>query len=261
MSKASIAQAARVTDPVGHGYGLLGMIAGAAAGAVIGALLVTATVTTGGGALAVFIAVGTAADSIATVGQAAGHIVKGFQTALGAKNPTTGNIAKGSSNVRMGSLSAARAEDPTRYCDGLYGFNHFIMPGAPIAEGSAKVRINRRPAARVGDKVVCGAEITRGHPTVRIGGGKASVLAIDDAEEAMDDTLENVEWVGIFAGGAKVKGVSHLIGYMVLVFLEQGVLPKVGDQLSHEDRSLTGELMKDEVGLLKLLNEMRKLIR
>ena len=44
--------AARVTDPVEHGLGMLGMIAGMVVGAVVGVAILAATIATGGAALA-----------------------------------------------------------------------------------------------------------------------------------------------------------------------------------------------------------------
>ncbi len=50
-------------------------------------------------------------------------------------------------------------------------------PSAPIATGSPTVAIERRPAARVGDKLECPGgptQIESGAPTVRINGHKAA---------------------------------------------------------------------------------------
>jgi hypothetical protein len=44
----SAQQAARLTDPVGHGLGMLGMIGGAILGAVAAGLLIAGGIVTGG---------------------------------------------------------------------------------------------------------------------------------------------------------------------------------------------------------------------
>jgi uncharacterized Zn-binding protein involved in type VI secretion len=60
----------------------------------------------------------------------------------------------------------------------VVGNNHvcFLPPNAgphpttPLVSGSATVHIGGKPAGRTGDQVACGAVITKGAPTVLIGG-------------------------------------------------------------------------------------------
>jgi hypothetical protein len=110
----SAQQAARLTDPVGHGFGMLGMVGGALLGAVAGALLIAGGVVTGGVLIAVV-----AAGCVAGGGLAGGQLLNGIERAGGLSRPTTGNIANGSGDVFIGSLPAARADlDYAAECNG-----------------------------------------------------------------------------------------------------------------------------------------------
>ena len=57
-----------------------------------------------------------------------------------------GVVARGSSDVTVEGLPAARGGDPT-------------TTGAPVTEGSPNVTINGRPAVRVGDRTACGVVV------------------------------------------------------------------------------------------------------
>ncbi|MFL6712416.1 MAG: PAAR domain-containing protein [Sulfurifustis sp.] len=78
-----------------------------------------------------------------------------------------GLIVKGSTNVFINFLPAARATD-THAClmPPLAGPH----PSNPIAQGSKTVLINNLPAARQLDKTGCGAAIVSGSANVLIGG-------------------------------------------------------------------------------------------
>lgn len=78
-----------------------------------------------------------------------------------------GLIVKGSPNVKINFLQAARATD-THAC--LLPPTAGPHPSNPIAAGSKTVRINGLPAARQFDKTGCGAVIMAGSPNVHIGG-------------------------------------------------------------------------------------------
>src|SRR6185295_14094059 len=104
-------QAARLTDPVDHSLGMLGMIAGMLLGAVVGALLVAATIATGGGALAIAIAAVGAVGATAGGGLAGGQLMNGLSTLMGLGGITTGAVIPATSlNVIVGHLFAARAK-------------------------------------------------------------------------------------------------------------------------------------------------------
>jgi uncharacterized Zn-binding protein involved in type VI secretion len=206
----SAQQAARLTDPVGHGLGMLGMIGGAILGAVAAGLLIAGGIVTGGALIAVVVA-----GCVAGGGLAGGQLLRGIQRAAGLSNPTTGKLANGSANVRMGSRPAARAKmDFAGGCNGL-PLNHFPQSMVPIAEGSATVRINGMSAARVTSRLVCGAPIIEGKENVNIGGPTAQVLPINDTEEWLETGLM---WLGgaALVGGAvlaALAGGAALLGF------------------------------------------------
>jgi hypothetical protein len=86
----SAQQAARLTDSVGHGLGMLGMIGGAILGAVAAGLLIAGGIVTGGALIAVVVA-----GCVAGGGLAGGQLLRGIQRAAGLSNPTTGKLATG----------------------------------------------------------------------------------------------------------------------------------------------------------------------
>src|SRR5262249_32031660 len=104
MSAAEAAkQAARLTDPVEHGLGMLGMSGGVGLGAGVGALRIAATVATGGGALALALAGVGAVGATAGTGLAGGQLANGLSTLFGCSGIVTGNIVPAcSSNVHVG---------------------------------------------------------------------------------------------------------------------------------------------------------------
>jgi RHS repeat-associated protein len=236
-------QAARMTDPVEHGLGMLGMLAGLVLGAVVGAVLVAATVATGGAALAVAIAVVGAVGVTAGAGLAGGQLAHGLSTLMGCSGITTGAILPACSlDVIMGNLPAARAQLDGAVCNGLFAVNHFPMPLALIATGSSNVFINKMPAARQSDKLVCGADIETGLSSVLVGGGTVQVLPIDDAEAALRDLLGKVALaslvgVALLLGGGFLAGaicgaaVLEFVAVGVAFFAGNEVLGLIGDQL------------------------------
>src|ERR1043166_8857452 len=124
MSAAESAQqAARLSDPVGHGLGMIGMIAGAIAGAVVGALLIAGGGVTGGALIAVV-----GAGCVAGGGLAGGQLLRGGQRAMALPSAPTGVLGAGSPNVFMGRLPAARVFDTAVACNGLYSVNHLEIP-------------------------------------------------------------------------------------------------------------------------------------
>ena len=212
MSAAEAAkQAARMEDPIEHGIGLLGMLAGMLLGAIVGAIIVAATIATGGAALAIGIAVVGAVGITAGTGLAGGQLARGLARA----NFIPSGIKTGSINpicspdVITGFKPSARAVLDTGKCNGLYSFAHFPLPPGPlppIAEGSSTVLINHMPAPRQGDKLVCGADIQYGEPTVIIGGETVRLLEVDDPEARLEKILSYV------AIGAAVAGLLLLTG-------------------------------------------------
>lgn len=170
--------AARLGDEIAHGFGVAAMVAGAVAGALIGAAVVAATAATGGLAAVIL------AGSIAAGGLSMFQIVKGLTTIFELPEPTTGVLIRGSFNVYVNSRNAMRAgDDVSATCSGL-PLNHPLWPfPVLIAEGSATVYINGKPAARLQSKMVCGAHIKTGSQDTFIGGPTERVAFVLDLEE------------------------------------------------------------------------------
>lgn len=148
--------AAREHDDVAHTASEGWMIAGLIGGAILGA---AAVVVTGGAAL---IAVSAAAAGAC----AAGGIGEVLGSMSWAPRHNTGKLMSGSPNVFINSRAAIRAHLSKGNCDEHSGSLQLV------AEGSDKVFINNYPAARIGDRLTCSAEIASGSANVFIGGGK-----------------------------------------------------------------------------------------
>lgn len=176
------------------------MIAGLIAGAVIGA---AAVVVTGGAALTVVAAVAAGAAAGGGIGEVLG-------TMSWAPRHVTGSLIKGSPNVFINSRAAMRANLSQGVCSDHNG------PPQVVAQGSSTVFINRQPASRKDDKLMCGALINDGSPNVFIGGatvGQANseippwvnwtMMAVGVAAAAVlaGPVLAVVGAVGGFAGG------------------------------------------------------------
>lgn len=163
------APAARLHDPIQHSFALVGLLAGALAGAAFGAFVVF----TGGAGLVVGAAIiGGGLATGAGIGEVFGSL-----DALGGMK--TGGISSGSPNTTTNNLLAARATADTIACSGT---PPAIMSRAHkdkhIATGSGTVLINLQPAARVADKTECGGKIRKGSPDVIIGGPTVQTLEI-----------------------------------------------------------------------------------
>ena len=106
MSGAEAAlRAARLGDEVVHGFGLMGMVAGALIGAAIAAAIVVAGVATGGLAIVAIVA-----GCIAGGGLAGGSLARGIMKAADLPGPTTGTLAAaGPSRVTVNNRMALRA--------------------------------------------------------------------------------------------------------------------------------------------------------
>ena len=199
MSGAEAAlRAARLGDEVVHGFGLMGMVAGALIGAAIAAAIIVAGVATGG--LAIVAIVG---GCIAGGGLAGGALARGIMKAADLPGPTTGTLAAaGPSRVTVNSRMALRAGmDFSAGCSGA-PMNHFTMP-APvlIAEGSQTVTINGRPMARQSMKLACGAKIKAGSDNVTVGGPTVCVVDVTDYEEMFETGLQVLGFVALGAAG------------------------------------------------------------
>lgn len=230
--------AARLGDETAHGFGVGAMIGGAVAGALIGAAVVAATVATGGVALAIM------AGSIAAGGLSTFQIVKGLSTIFNLPEPTTGTLIRGSLDVYINSRNAMRAdEDASSSCSGL-PLSHPYWPfPVLIAEGSATVYINGKPAARLHSKMTCGAHIKSGSENTFIGGPTVSVAFVLDIEGWMHTGLEAL---GLLAAGgalvlAAMAGAAALAGFVVIggsVLGGMALLGDLGDRLGPGYRDL-----------------------
>jgi uncharacterized Zn-binding protein involved in type VI secretion len=224
--------AAREGDEIGHDFGLAGMVAGALIGAAIGAAIVTAGVATGGVAIAAIVG-----GAIAMGGLSGGSLAHGLQDVVGAVNPTTGVLTAGSVSVFVNGRRAQRAGvDGVASCNGLWEFNHWSKR-VKIAQGSSTVFVNGAPMARESDKMECGATISIGSANVIVGGPTATVLEIDDAEEAFKTALEVLGLVSLGAAGIAAfaaGGLTALLGFGSVVLLTgEGMseLKSFGDSL------------------------------
>ena len=94
-----------------------------------------------------------------------------------------------------------------------------------IAEGSDSVLVNGLPAARIGDRTTCGAEIATGSADIEIGGGKHQMLPVDSevplAAELIVGALGLVGGVGAIASAA--TGMKLLMGARLGAGLAGGV--------------------------------------
>ncbi len=218
--------AARLGDEIAHGFGVAAMVAGAVAGALIGAAVAAATAATGGLAAVIL------AGSIAAGGLSMFQIVKGLTTIFELPEPTTGVLIRGSFNVYVNSRNAMRAgDDVSATCSGL-PLNHPLWPfPVLIAEGSATVYINGKPAARLQSKMVCGAHIKTGSQDTFIGGPTERVAFVLDLEEWLHTGLEALGLAAL-AGGlllAAMAGVAALAGFVAIGGLMMGGMALLGD--------------------------------
>lgn len=230
--------AARLGDEIAHGFGLAAMVAGAVAGALIGAAVIAATAATGGVALAVM------AGSIAAGGLSMFQVVKGLSTIFNLPEPTTGVLIRGSPNVFVNTRNAMRAgEDAASSCSGL-PCNHPYWPfEVVIAEGSATVYINGKPAARLTSKMSCGAHIKTGSENTFIGGPTERVAFVLDIEGWVHSGLEILGLAALGVGlvmaamaGLAVLATTVVVGGAIYGGME--LLGQLGDRLGPGYRDL-----------------------
>ncbi|WP_187345135.1 PAAR domain-containing protein [Cystobacter ferrugineus] len=94
----------------------------------------------------------------------------------------TGQLVTGSPDVLINGLPAARCHQgggDSGQCSGMPPLAWPPHGTEWIAQGSSSVIINDQPAARVGDKLQCGATISAGSSNVIIGGPQITTLDID----------------------------------------------------------------------------------
>lgn len=209
MSGAEAAlRAARLGDEVVHGFGLLGMVAGALIGAAVAAVIVAAGVATGGLALVAIVG-----GCIAGGGLAGGALARGIMKAADIPGPTTGMLASAPlpSRVTVNGRMALRAGmDFAPACSGA-PMNHPQLPmPVLIAEGAKTVTINGQPMARQSMKLVCGAQIKGGSDNVTVGGPTARVVMVVDTEEIVETGLQVLGFVALGAAGVGAVAAGWL---------------------------------------------------
>lgn len=230
--------AARLGDEVAHGFGVAAMLAGAVAGALVGAAIIAATAATGGLAAVIL------AGSIAAGGLSTFQVVKGLSTIFNLPEPTTGSLIRGSPNVFINLRNAMRAsEDISTSCSGFpMGHPYWPFP-VTIAEGSATVFFNGKPAARLKSKMTCGAHIKSGSQDTFIGGPTLRMEFVLDIEGWMHSGLEALGLVAA-AGAlvlAAVAGLAVLLtgaAFGVAVYRGMELLGQLGDRLGPGYRDL-----------------------
>lgn len=216
--------AARTGDQIGHGIGMLGMLAGAVGGALVGMAIVAGTVATGG-VLAGVITATIIAGSVAGGATATHQIIKGVAGVSRLPDPPTGFLAHGSHSVMINSLPAARATGDGSYaCTGGVGmyWNHPVLPimgilpsGILVAEGSKTVLFNNLPAARVGSVLTCGAKIVSGSPKVFIGGATVRTEFVWDGVGWLETGFLGLGMVAL-GGGAVLAVVASVVTVSLL---------------------------------------------
>ena len=159
--------AARHQDPIGHSPTMSWLMKGLIAGAIAGAALAVASVLiVGTGGLAAVAIVG----GMAAAGAGVGELTS---TMSFAEKEVCGALTAAAFNVFTNGLAAARAHVDFGQC------SKHPSPDALVATGSASVFINGLPAARVDDKTICSAVITKGSANVFIGGGTVQTDTIN----------------------------------------------------------------------------------
>lgn len=199
--------AARLGDDVAHSQAGLGMLLGVLGGVVAGAVLVGATIATGGAALAVVAAVGGAAGLTSFGGLA------GMNIGAAMMGPPTGKFVVGSPNVLINSRPATLTFVSMAVCIKEAG-----VP-IPLATGSSTVTINIGMAGREGEKLGCSAvSVKMTSPDVFIGG-----------ESAQDPRVEIKPEVPAWAVTAlQVLGVAGAVLALPFAIATVGVAATIG---------------------------------
>lgn len=203
--------AARLGDDVAHSQAGLGMLLGVLGGVVAGAVLVGATVATGGAALAVVAAVGGAAGLTSFGGLA------GMNIGAAMMGPPTGKFVVGSPNVLVNNRPATMTFISMAVCAKEAG-----VP-IPLATGSSTVFVNECMAGREGEKLGCSAvSVKMTSPDVFIGGESAQDPRVEIKPEVPEWAVTALQVLGV-AGAVlalpfaiATVGVAATIGGAVL---------------------------------------------
>ncbi|WP_229726770.1 PAAR domain-containing protein [Sphingomonas alpina] len=203
--------AARVGDDIAHSNAGTGMLLGILAGAAIGAVLVAATVATGG--LALVAAAGAAAGMVSAGG------LGGMYIGEASMGPPCGKFVTGSTNVFINGRPATFTFGSFALCskDG--------STPIPLATGSSTVMINIGLAGRQDEKIGCSAKsVPQVSPNVFIGGASAQDPRVTITPEVPAWAVTTLTVLGIAGAIAALPfaiatvGVAATIGGVVLGF-------------------------------------------
>lgn len=187
-------EAARMGDKVAHSNALLGFLTGMVVGAVFAvgvALLLGATIATGGGALVL---------AGALLAGAGGGALAGMSVGADHKKGRGDPIQSGAARTFIG-------RDKHRAARATVDFVSCHDPKL-IADGSLTVQIENAPAARRTDQTECGGTIDEGWPTVFIGKEAGRYLAVES---------EVPEWMVTAAVWAvRIGTVLGLVGGVIV---------------------------------------------
>jgi len=230
--------AARRTDEIAHGWGMLGMVAGALVGVAVGAAVVAATAATGGVAAVII------AGAVAGGGLAGGQVVSGLTTIFNLPEPTSGVLVMGSPDVFINDLAAVRASiDFAAPCSGLPLNHPPLWSPVLVAEGSMTVRTNDLPQSRLKMKMVCGAHIKTSSPDVIIGGPTERTNFVFDLESWFKTGLEVLGLAALVGGAviAAAAGAAAFVGFVAITggtMLAMEGLGRLGDMIGPGYRDL-----------------------
>ncbi|WP_294320474.1 PAAR domain-containing protein [uncultured Sphingomonas sp.] len=196
--------AARVGDDIAHSNAGTGMLLGVLAGAAVGAVLVAATVATGG--LALVAAAGAAAGMVSAGG------LGGMYIGEASMGPACGKFVTGSPDVFINSKAALFTAGSFASCDKDSG-------AIPLATGSSSVFINTGMAGREGEKVGCSAvSVPKVSPNVFIGGDSAQDPRVEIHPEVP-------QWA---VTGLQVLGIAGAIAALPFAIATVGVAATIG---------------------------------
>jgi uncharacterized Zn-binding protein involved in type VI secretion len=227
---AELAPAARVGDPITHSPMLGLALAGIGAGLVVGVVVASVTVATGGADIPVAMAVAGAVSTICSamgwgffVGKVGGWAADQWKVLAS----VTGAITDGAGTVFIGAgcPAAARYQDPVHCKEppatstGAMVLGTILAPavgalaaaavvdansehaGATMAQGSETVLTEGKSQSRVGDRTICGGTVSRGCETVLVGGAPNAEVSWDaEIRDEVDAAMNVVERVGQIAG-------------------------------------------------------------
>lgn len=223
--------AARVGDPIAHSHAGLGMALGVGLGLLAGAVLVGATIATGGAALAVVAAVGGAAAMTSASGFGGQYIGEASM------RPACGTFVTGSHNVFINGRPATFTASSAASCDSDSGLQ-------ALATGSATVIINTGLAGRRDEKTACGAKsVTQVSPDVFIGGPSAQDPRVTLSPEVPAWATTALQVIG-------VAGALAALPYAVVAVGVPGILISAGlGTVGHELGGEGGRALGQALGL------------